>query len=198
MSRKFLILLGWGWALLNGALFALAEPDYLARLAPLAPAIPGLAAQAAAFALVPALPGLDSQATAGVLAVSGVVVALFGHAWPVGRPTSRSQVARDISAIANAMVRFANEWEREDRAVGLTGDAFFDSETQAVRSRETLTLYDERFGAELAWAQTALDSFGLADPAFEAACEQPDGAEGVRILGSRLGSLAKELKRRRS
>lgn len=195
MSRKFLILLGWGWALLNGALFALAEPDYLA---PLASAIPGLAAQAAAFALVPALPGLDSQATAGVLAVSGLVVALFGHAWPVGRPTSRRQVARDISAIANAMVRFANEWERADRAVRLTGDAFFDSEALATRTRDTLADYEERFGAELNWAQAALDRFGLADPAFEAACEQPGDAEGIRILGSRLGSLAKELKRSRA
>ncbi len=198
MSRKFLILVGWGWALLNGAAFALAEPNYLAQLAPLAPGIPGLAAQAAAFALVPALPGLDSQATAGVLAASGVVVALIGHAWPAGRPTSRRQVARDISAIANAMVRFANEWERADRAVRLTGDAFFDSEALAARTRETLVLYEERFGAELAWAQSALDRFGLADPAFEAACEEPDGAEGVRILGSRLGSLAKELKRARA
>ncbi len=198
MSRKFLILFGWGWALLNAAAFALAEPDYLTQLAPLAPAIPELAAQAAAFALVPALPGLDSQATAGILAVSGVVVALLGHAWPVGRPTSRSQVARDILAIANAMVRFANEWERADRAVRLTGDAFFDSEASARRTRETLDLYEERFGAELTWAQNALDRFGLADPAFEAACEEPDGAEGVRILGSRLGSLAKDLKRARA
>ena len=195
MSRKFLILLGWGWALLNGALFALAEPDYLA---PLATAIPGLAAQAAAFALVPALPGLSSQASAGVLAVSGVVIALLGHAWPVGRPTSRRQVARDISAIANTMVRFATEWEREDRATRLTGDAFFDSESLATRTRETLALYDERFGAELAWAQAALDRFGLADPAFEAACERPEDAEGVRILGSRLGGLANELKRSRA
>ena len=195
MSRKFLILLGWGWALLNGALFALAEPDYLA---PLGTAIPELAAQAAEFSLVPALPGLDSQASAGVLAVTGVVIALLGHAWPVGRPTSRSQVARDISAIANAMVRFANEWERADRAVRLTGDAFFDSEAVATRTRDTLALYEERFAAELNWAQAALDRFGLADPAFEAACEQPDDAEGVRILGSRLGSLAKELKRSRA
>ena len=198
MSRRFLILLGWGWALLNAAAFTLAEPDYFAQLAPVAQAFPGFAAQAAAFALVPALPGLDSQTTAGVLAVSGVVVALFGHAWPVGRPTSRGQVARDISAIADAMVRFANEWERADRAVGMTGDAFFDSEAMSTRTRETLALYEERFGAELNWAQAALDRFGLADPAFEAACEQPDGAEGVRILGSRLGCLAKELKRTRA
>jgi hypothetical protein len=190
-----LILLGWGWALLNGAAFTLAQPDYVAQLAPLVQAFPGLAAQAAALALVPALPGLDSQMTAGVLAVSGVVIALLGHAWPAGRPTSRGQVARDLAAIANAMLRFANDREREDRAVQLTGDAFFDSEALATRSRETVTLYQERFGAEIAWAQAALERFGLGDPAFEAACEHPDDAEGIRVLGTRLSKLGRELRR---
>ena len=195
MSRKFLILLGWGWALLNGSAYTLAQPDYMAQLAPLAQALPGFSAQAAGFALVPALPGLDSQTTAGILALSGVVVAFLGHAWPTGRPTSRGQVARDISAIAKAMVRFADEQEREDRAVQLTGDAFFDSETLAQHTRDTLTLYRERFGAEIEWAQAALEQFDLADPAFEAACEHPDDAEGIRVLATRLGKLGRELRR---
>ena len=195
MSRKFLILLGWGWALLNGAIFALAQPDYAIQLAPFTQAFPGLAAQAATLSLMPPLPGLDSQTTAGVLALSGAVIALLGHAWPAGRPTSRGQVARDISAISKAMLRFADEREREDRTVQLTGDAFFDSEAMATHSRETVTLYRERFGAEIDWAQDALERFGLADPAFEAACEHPDDAEGIRVLGTRLSKLGRELRR---
>lgn len=194
MSRKFLILFGWGWALLNGAAFALAQPDYMAQLEPLARVLPRFGTQIAGFVLVPALPGLDSQATAGVLALSGVIVALLGHAWPVGRPTSRGQVARDLSAIANAMLRFASEREREDRAVQLTGDAFYDSETLAQRARETVALYEERFGAEVDWAQKALARFGMADPAFEAACEHPDDAEGIRVLGTRLDKLGRDLR----
>jgi hypothetical protein len=154
-----------------------------------------LGAQAAALSLVPALPGLDSQTTAGVLALSGVVIALLGHAWPAGRPTSRGSVARDLSAIANAMLRFADQREREDRAVQLTGDAFFDSETLAAHTRETVALYQERFGAEIDWALAALERFGLADPAFEAGCENPDDAEGIRVLGTRLSALGRELKR---
>jgi hypothetical protein len=195
MSKKFLILLGWGWALLNGAAYALAQPDYMAQLAPLAQVIPGFDAQVAALALVPALPGLDSRTTAVVFALSGVAIALLGHAWQAGKPTSRRHVARKLAAISDAILDFAESREREDAAFELTGDAFFDSETLARQAKETLAIYERQFGADIDWALTALARFGLADPAFEAACEHPDDAEGVRILGARLGSLARQLKR---
>jgi hypothetical protein len=197
MLRSVTILFGWGWALLNGAAYTLAQPDYLAQLDPVARAIPGFDRQVAALALIPTLPGLDSQTSAIALVLSGVVVALLGHAWSVGKPTSRPKVAQKISEISNAIVSFAKQRERDDLGAGMTGDPFFDTEDQAAQSRESLALYEKQFGADVHWARSALARFGVTDAAFDVSCEDPSDTSGIRILGAHLGTLAKRLKRLR-
>jgi hypothetical protein len=194
MLRRVTILFGWGWALLNGAAYTLAQPDYLAQLDPVARAIPGFDRKVAALALMPTLPGLDGQTSAIALVLAGVVLALLGHAWSAGKPTSRSKVAQRVSEISNAIVSFAKEREREDLGVGMSGDPFFDSEDQAAQSRESLALYEQRFGADVNWARSALARFGVADAAFEVSCEDPGDTRGIRILGAHLGTLAIRLK----
>lgn len=195
MLRRVTILFGWGWALLNGAAYTLAQPDYLAQLDPVAQAIPGFDRQVAALALMPTLPGLDGQTSAIALVLAGLVLALLGHAWSAGKPTSRYKVAQRISEISDAIVNFAKEREREDLGVGMSGDPFFDTEDQAAQSRESLALYKQRFGADVNWARSALARFGVADAAFEVSCEDPGDTRGIRILGAHLGTLAKRLKR---
>jgi hypothetical protein len=197
MLRSVTILFGWGWALLNGAAYTLAQPDYLEQLDPVARAIPGFDRQVAALALIPTVPGLDSQTSAITLVLAGVVVALLGHAWSAGKPTSRSKVVQRISEISDAIVSFARERERDDLGVGTTGDPFFDTEDSAAQSRKSLALYEERFGPDVHWARSALARFGVTDAAFDVSCEDPGDTSGIRILGAHLGTLAKRLKRLR-
>ena len=197
MLRSVTILFGWGWALLNGAAYTLAQPDYLAQLDPVARAIPGFDRQVAALALIPVIPGLDSQTNALALVLAGVVVALFGHAWSAGKPTSRPKVAQRISEISNAIVSFAREREHDDLGVGVTGDPFFDTEDQAAQTRENLALYEKQFGADVHWARSALARFGVTDAAFDVSCEDPGDTRGIRIVGAHLGTLAKRLRRLR-
>ncbi len=197
MLRGVTILFGWGWALLNGAAYTLAQPDYLAQLDPVARAIPGFDRKVAALALMPAIPGLDSESSAIAFVLAGVALALIGHAWSAGRPTSRSRVAQKISEISSAIIKFAKERERDDLGVGLTGDPFFDTEDQAAQSRESLALYEKQFGKDVNWARSALARFGVTDAAFDVSCEDPGDAKGIHILGTHLGTLAKRLKRLR-
>jgi hypothetical protein len=191
MLRKVTIFFGWGWALLNGAAFTLSQTGTFA------PAIPGLDVRAAGAAVIPAIPGLDSQASAIALALAGVVLALIGHAWSAGKPTSRAKVARKISDISAAMLNFAEEREQMDEDVELTGDAFFDTECLADQSRETGEIYRERFAAEVAWAHAALTRFGVCDEPFSEAYEKPGDVADIHTLGAHLGALAERLKRNR-
>jgi hypothetical protein len=93
MLRRVAILLGWGWVLLNGAAYTLAEPYGLAQLNPVTQVSPAFDRQVAALALLPTIPGLDGQASVIVHVLAGVILALLGHAWPVGKPASRAKVA---------------------------------------------------------------------------------------------------------
>jgi hypothetical protein len=141
---------------------------------------------------------LDGQGSAILHALAGVILALLGHAWPRGKPTSRAKVAQEISKISDAVVRFAEERQRDDLGVGTSGDPFFDTEDRAARSRASLALYEERFAADVRWARSALARLGVTDAAFDVSCEDPGDTRGVFILGSHLGTLAKRLKRSRA
>ena len=106
-------------------------------------------------------------------------------------------MAQKISEISAAIVSFAREREHDDLGVETTGDPFFDTEDSAAQSRQSLALYDERFGADIHWARSALARFGVTDAAFDVSCEDPGDTAGIRILGAHLGTLAKRLKRLR-